>query len=50
MAIGKTDRDIANDLSLSVRSVGNHVRNILGKTGSANRTAAAAWAARLNLT
>lgn len=49
VAIGKTDRDIATDLSLSVRTVGHHVRNILNKTGSANRTAAAAWAARVNL-
>jgi pimeloyl-ACP methyl ester carboxylesterase/DNA-binding CsgD family transcriptional regulator len=49
VAIGKTDRDIATGLSLSVRTVGNHVRNILDKTGSANRTAAAAWAAKVNL-
>ena len=50
VAAGKTDRDIATELSLSVRTVGNHVRNILDKTGSANRTAAAAWAVRAHLT
>jgi len=49
VAIGKTDRDIATDLSLSVRTVGNHIGNILDKTGSNNRTAAAMWAAKLNL-
>lgn len=50
VASGKTDREIANDLSLSVRTVGNHVRNILDKTGSANRTVAAMWAVKANLT
>ncbi|MFQ6029082.1 MAG: AAA family ATPase [Dehalococcoidia bacterium] len=42
---GKTDREIAEELFVSVRTVGGHVSNILNKTNSANRTEAAAYAA-----
>ncbi len=38
---GKTDREIAEELFVSFRTVGNHVRNILNKTDTANRTEAA---------
>ncbi|HEY7269054.1 MAG TPA: alpha/beta fold hydrolase [Dehalococcoidia bacterium] len=41
---GKTDRQVAEELYISIRTVGNHVKNILEKTGSANRTAAAIFA------
>jgi len=44
VAGGKTDRQIAGDLVISVRTVGNHVKSILSKTGCANRTAAAVYA------
>jgi len=49
IAAGKTDREIANELSLSVRTVGNHVKKILDKTDSPNRTAAAMHAMRLRI-
>ena len=46
---GKTDREIGEDLFISINTVGNHVRSILGKTNSANRTEAATYAARHGL-
>ena len=50
VATGKTDREIADELIIGVRTVTTHVSNILGKTRSANRTEAAAYAARNGLT
>ncbi len=47
---GKTDREIGEELFISVKTVGNHVSNILNKTGSANRTEAATFAALNGLT
>ena len=44
IATGKSNRDIAQELFISFHTVTNHVKNILGKTGSANRTEAAAYA------
>jgi len=44
VALGKTDREIAEELFISFRTVGNHVRSILNKTGAANRTEAASYA------
>lgn len=41
---GKTDREIGEELFISVNTVGNHVRNILSKTSAANRTEAASYA------
>ena len=41
---GKTDREIGGELFISVKTVGNHVSNILNKTHSANRTEAATFA------
>jgi len=38
---GSTGREIAAELFISFRTVGNHVRSILNKTGTANRTEAA---------
>ena len=49
VAEGKTDRQIAAQLYISIRTVGNHVKSILAKTGSANRTAAAMYAATRGL-
>ena len=44
VAQGKTDREIAEELFVSFRTVGNHVRSILNKTGAASRTEAASYA------
>ena len=46
---GRTDREIGEELFISVKTVGNHVSNILNKTGTANRTEAATYAARRGL-
>ena len=44
IANGKSNLDIATELAISFNTVTNHVKNILGKTGCANRTEAAAYA------
>ena len=49
IAAGKTDREIAEELFISFRTVGNHVRNILNKTNTTNRTEAATFAAHQGL-
>ena len=49
IAARRTDRAIADPLSLSPRTVSNYVAHILAKTRSENRTAAAAFALRHGL-
>ena len=49
IAAGKTDREIADELVISSRTVNNHVRSILNKTAVANRTEAASYATREGL-
>jgi DNA-binding NarL/FixJ family response regulator len=49
IAIGRSNADIAMALSISLNTVATHVRNILAKTGCANRTEAAAYAMRQGL-
>ncbi len=49
IATGKTDREIGEELSISVSTASTHVRNILNKTNVVNRTEATAYAARLSL-
>lgn len=44
LARGLSNREIANELSVSVRTVTTHVRNILDKLHLANRTQAALYA------
>jgi len=46
LASGKSNQEIAQELVVSFNTVTNHVKNILGKTGCANRTQAAAYAIR----
>lgn len=49
LAIGRSNKDISAVLSISLNTVATHVRSILTKTGSANRTEAAAYAIRHGL-
>ena len=49
LAAGQSDRQIAAVLSISPRTAGNHVSNILTKLGVESRTAAAAFAVRRGL-
>jgi DNA-binding CsgD family transcriptional regulator len=49
IAIGRSNADIALVLEISLNTVATHVRNILAKTGCANRTEAAAYAMRHGL-
>ena len=44
IAAGKSNQEIAQELVISFNTVTNHVKNILGKTGSSNRTEAANFA------
>jgi DNA-binding CsgD family transcriptional regulator len=46
VAAGKSNREIGEELYISGHTVANHVRNILRKTGAANRTEAAGYAYR----
>lgn len=49
IAIGRGNADIGLALAIGQSTVATHVHNILTKTGCANRTEAAAYAARLGL-
>jgi predicted ATPase/DNA-binding CsgD family transcriptional regulator len=44
VAKGLTNKAVAADLQISVRTVESHVRNVLAKVGLENRTQLAAWA------
>ncbi len=46
LAQGMTNKDIAQTLILSVRTVEAHLRNIFGKLGLRSRTEAALWATK----
>jgi DNA-binding CsgD family transcriptional regulator len=49
IAAGKSNREIAQELSISLKMVARHISNIFAKTSVANRTEAAAYAARHEL-
>jgi DNA-binding CsgD family transcriptional regulator/tetratricopeptide (TPR) repeat protein len=49
IAAGASNKQIANELDLSLSTVATHIRNILRKTGTANRTEAVSHARRSNL-
>ena len=50
IASGRSNRAIADELFITTNTVANHVKNILSKTDSANRTEAAAFAVEHDLT
>jgi DNA-binding CsgD family transcriptional regulator/tetratricopeptide (TPR) repeat protein len=49
VAAGKSNPQIAQELCVSVKTVGNHVSSILNKTNTTNRSEAAAYAVRRDL-
>jgi pimeloyl-ACP methyl ester carboxylesterase/DNA-binding CsgD family transcriptional regulator len=49
IALGRSNREIARELIISVNTVDRHVSNILTKTGASNRAEAVAYAARHQL-
>jgi DNA-binding CsgD family transcriptional regulator len=49
LALGQTNRQIADELFISIKTAGVHVSHILGKLGAANRSEAGAIAHRLGL-
>ncbi|MFQ6028621.1 MAG: LuxR C-terminal-related transcriptional regulator [Dehalococcoidia bacterium] len=49
IASGMTDREIADELYISIRTVGYHVGNILNKTACSNRAEAATYASQNRL-
>jgi len=50
VAKGLANKDIANHLNVSQRTIESHVSNMLGKTGLNNRTELARWAIENNMT
>jgi DNA-binding CsgD family transcriptional regulator len=46
VARGLTNRQVAEELSISERTAANHVARILGKLGLSSRTQVASWSAR----
>ncbi len=49
LALGLTNKEIANTLHISYETVKEHVQHILGKIGVSDRTQAAVWAVRKGL-
>jgi|tagenome__1003787_1003787.scaffolds.fasta_scaffold20219964_1 DNA-binding NarL/FixJ family response regulator len=49
LALGATNKQIANILAISCETVKEHVQHILQKIGASDRTQAAVWAVRNNL-
>ena len=50
IASGKTNRQIGEELFISLDTAGRHVSNILPKTGTVNRTELVTYAAQHDLT
>jgi DNA-binding NarL/FixJ family response regulator len=50
IALGNTNSNIADQLIITTNTVANHVKRILSKTGTSNRTEAAAYAIASGIT
>ena len=50
IARGRSNKEVAEELVISLRTVAHHMTSILTKTGSSNRTEAAAFASQHGLT
>jgi DNA-binding CsgD family transcriptional regulator/pimeloyl-ACP methyl ester carboxylesterase len=50
LAAGKSNKQIADELFISLNTVSHHLRNIFAKTGTVNRTEAASFAHQQGLT
>jgi DNA-binding NarL/FixJ family response regulator len=50
VASGRSNREIANELILSVRTVERHINNLYGKIGARSKADATAYAFRHRLT
>ena len=50
LAAGKSDKEIGAELHISTRTVNRHVRNIFQKIGVGNRTEAALFAVKNQIT
>ena len=44
LASGKSNKDIADALGISVKTAGHHVQHIFDRTGARTRSAATVWA------
>src|SRR5881227_2319704 len=44
LAAGKTNKEIAEELGISIKTAGHHVQHIFDKTGARTRSAATVWA------
>jgi len=49
LALGLSNQEIANSLSISIETVKEHVQNLLRKLAVTDRTQAAVWAVRRRL-
>ena len=49
MALGLTNKEIAQVLGISYETVKEHVQHVLSKVGVSDRTQAAVWAVRSGL-
>ena len=49
IAEGKTNKEVADELGISIETVKEHVQNLLRKVGVRDRTQAAVWAVRSGL-
>jgi DNA-binding NarL/FixJ family response regulator len=50
VALGKSNREIAEELVLGERTIETHVSNILSKLGFSSRREVAEWAIQMGLT